>query len=548
MKNSLKRIAAMLLAGIMMVSMVGCGSTPAEKNENESSQQTTAETTTTTMDNNTSETQTLVETNQDEVQRGGIVRYVLNGNVNSFFTPYNQGVMTTFAWPCYEPLAWDKADGQWHACLAKDWEVDDATNSMVIHLNEGIKFHNGDDFDAEDVAFTLDIRKEYGKDGLIGSPTVEVIDKYTVKVTWAEFSLNFETWILPQYMYSKETFEENGLDWMLNNMVGTGPYKMKEFIPDVILSFERADSYWQDKTPAPDGFEFATVTDDTGVIAAFLNGESDIVRNVNKDVMFAQFDGAGYERTIPVIADSSSNIALPITIDPNDPLSNLDVRRAIYMGIDFNSLALTLGTDGAYHTDAIGFPGMPYYTEDLEFSSYDLEGAKQLLADAGYPNGFNTTIYAASLSEPVSAYLQESLKQMGITAEIVTVDYSQITGEYLTGAAATSGIVINGYKYYMTNQMDRFNKFHSPVGTFAGATNFTEEMIAQYQKVQEAKTQEAQNAELNTFVRMYEENSLLWNLYNGSAYHYYQPWCHVSYFFDTCSAGCDPFEIWLEAH
>lgn len=104
-------------------------------------------------------------------------------------------------------------------------------------MRDGVTFSDGDKMDANDVYFTLQSRLEFGTASTIGNPfKVELVDDMTVKVYWDSFSLNCETWILPQYIFSKDTFEAHGgkdnggIDWMCNNMLGTGPYIMKQYI------------------------------------------------------------------------------------------------------------------------------------------------------------------------------------------------------------------------------------------------------------------------------------------------------------------------------
>ena len=500
----------------------------------------------------TAETE-AVSTPVEDMHRGGTVTLGITSNPTEFFTPYKQGTLNSYGWTVFEPLAWDRINGTYDPCLAESWEIDQDNKTMTVKIHEGISFSNGYPLTADDVVFTLTCRQEFGTYGLIGNPvSVEKLDDYTVKVTWENFSLNYAYWILPQYIYSQKTYEEKGLDWMLTNMVGTGPYVMNEYIPDVRLAVSRNENYWGETTPGPDGFEWICVTDQTAMLAAFLNGEIDNMASVQDPTVIAQLEGAGYEAADVPISLVLQYFAVPITTDPADPLSNPEVRKAIYLyGVDWDDLALTVSGEKSYHTDALGKPTMPYYEESLEVNAYDPEKAKKMLADAGYADGFTTSIYCMANMAGQATYLQDAMKKLGITVEIVNVDYTQINGEYLTGKAASSGIVMSGMAYndYTTNQDDRFNKFFSPIGALKGITNFDDDLLAMWETVRVARSLEEQSASLAKFVKSYVgENALVWPMNNTSGETYMQPWYHVEYEAYATTAGRNPQYIWVEEH
>ncbi|WP_337942729.1 ABC transporter substrate-binding protein [Ruthenibacterium lactatiformans] len=484
---------------------------------------------------------------------GGKVTLGMTGNPTEFFTPYKQGTLNSYGWTVFEPLAWDRTDGTFEPCLAESWEVDQDQNTLTVKLREGIHFSNGDPLTADDVVFTLTCRQEYGTYGLIGSPvSVEKLDEYTVKVTWETFSLNFAGWVLPQYIYSQKVFEEKGLDWMLTNMVGTGPYVMNEYIPDVRLSVTRNENYWREEVPGPDEFEWVCVTDQTAMLAAFLNKEIDNLNQIQDPAYLAQLESEGYEPVEMPVSREMQYFAVPISTDPNDPLSDPDVRRAIYLyGIDWDNLALTVSGESSYHTDSIGKLSMPYYAGSLEASEYDPEKAKKMLEEAGYGEGFTTTIYAIPDMAGQATYMQDALRNLGITAEIVTVDYTLINGEYLTGNAVSNGIVMSvmAYNDYTTNQDDRFNKFFSPIGALKGITDFSEEQMVLWENVRNARSLEEQSKALSDFVNSYvAQSALVWPVNNISGSSYEQPWYHVEQEAYCASAGRDPRYVWVEAH
>lgn len=536
--NKLRTAALGLMLAVAAGAFAACGSPAASGSESSGAASATGSTAQQTA----------------EITRGGEIVCPSASLSGEFFSPYKQGTLTNYGWPCFEPLAYYKTDGEWHPVLAESWETDDEAHTLTVKIREGVTFHNGDTLDAQDVVFSYASRNEYGTQTSIGSPSaIEAIDDYTVRFTWDDFSLNYENWILPQYIYSKDTFDEKGLDWMLNNMVGTGPYKMKSFIPDAELSFERNENYWREETPAPDSLKWIIMPDTTTTLAAFLSGEIDVYNNVTDSVVIDQMTAAGMEGVEMPFSGSTQTMAIPLSIDENDPLANEQVRQAIFhYGVDWDALAATVTGGTGYHTDAIGFTGMPYYQDSIEQGTYDPEQAVSLLAEAGYPDGFATKIYVPNTKtqSQAAAYLQAQLAEIGITADVETVDYTVIQGEYLSGKAAQSGIAIWSLSFAKDNQTDRFTKHINPTATLGGSSNWSDEIQELWARVGTATTQEEQNEYLYDYVNEYVNNGCyLWPMCNtGAGLRYTQEWCHYSDLAEVMTAGYDPFEIWIEEH
>lgn len=470
----------------------------------------------------------------------------------TFFNPYFQGTMVHCAWPCYEPLAYlHSANQAFTPCLAESWEVNKEENSLTIHVRDGITFSNGDPLDAEDVYFTLQSRLDYGTQSTIGNPSrVEKVDDMTVTVYWDFFSLNYETWILPQYIFSKETFDEKGLDWMCNNMMGTGPYVMTEFIPDVSLSFAPREDYWGETRPNAASYTWRQYADNTTMLAAFLNGEIDTFSSSDPVVM-AQLEASGFVGDPGPSVTSYQYYAIPLNLDESDPLANEQVRQAIYLyGIDWDLFAANCGGDKSYHSSIIGMKQSPFYDESIEKCEYDIDKAKQLIAEAGYPDGFATTIYSISgMMDAQAATLQASLKALGIDATVVQSDFSTNQGEHMSGNTK-SGIVFFLQVIYSDQQTDRFNKHFNPNGATASrASNWGDVLPELWSEAVSAETQEALEANLLAYNDRYvNEESLMWPMNISSTYYYFQSWYHQDPMATAVSSGYDPFLVTVDQH
>ena len=483
---------------------------------------------------------------EGEHRIGGTLYFGTSDVLGEFFSPYKQGSLTAYGWPCYQPLAWKRESLEWEPCLAESWERDDDACTMTLHLVQNAHFSDGNPMTAEDVVFSLASRKDYGTDSTIGSPSsVEATDDYTVVITWPSFSLSYEDWILTQFIFSKKTFDENGLDWMLNNMMGTGPYKLTEFIPDVSLTFERNENYWGEEEAAPDTIKFLYMSDATTMLAAFLGEEIDKFTTAEPEIV-NQVTAAGFEGVPMKQSAEAQYLAIPLSVDSSDPLFNQEVRQAIYMyGVDWDTMAMGLGGSVGYHTDAIGLSGMTYYDTSLEKSSYDPEKAKQMLADAGYPNGFTTTIYTSAPFAAAATVLQDSLKELNIQAECEFVDYSLVQSDYISAKAVKSGICITTLYFPTTPQNDRFVKHINPGATYgASSTQWTDQIKAEWEAVTIARTQEEEDTALRIYVDDYVHNMCqIWPMYNTSTLIFVSKY----YGYDDrafANGTTDPLHIW----
>lgn len=484
-----------------------------------------------------------------EPVKGGEMVFPTADVLGEFFTPYKQGSLNAYGWPCYEPLAkrvnLPTGEQVFRPALAESWERDNENNSLTVHLVQNACFSDGTPFTAADVVFTLGVRNEYGTASTIGSPvSVEATDDYTVVITWENFSLNYENWVLTQQMFCKKAFDEKGLDWMLNNMIGTGPYKLVEFIPDVSLTYARNENYWGEVV-GPDTIKYLYIADATAQLAAFLSGEVDRM-TVSDPVVADQLTAAGFS-PMPMVGGGAEAqyLAIPLSIDENDPLYNTAVRKAIFEhGIDWQTLAIGLGGSVGYHTDAIGMTAMTYYDASLEQSSFDLELAKQELADAGYADGFTTTIYTSAPFAAAATVLQDFLSKLNITAECEFVDYSLVQSDYIGAKATQNGICITALFFPDTPQSDRFVKHLNPHATYGASSTWSEEIYPLWEVVPTAQSQAEEDAALCAYVNSYVHGgSNIWPMYNTTTLSFCQEWAGFS---DVSLANgtMDPLEIW----
>ncbi len=297
--------------------------------------------------------------------------------------------------------------------LATSWKrTDDKT--WRFELRKGVKFHNGDPFTAADVKFTLE---RVAKDKSLvdyssysGIQQVNVIDDYTVDIITkgpdpillGRLS-RISSGILPAAYFQKQ-----GVEGFIRNPVGTGPYKLDKWIKDDRVELVKNTDYYGDK-PQWDRLVFRTIPESTTRISELLTGAIDIAVIIPPgDIQRVQDSGSTYYTD----KDSARVQSLLVRQTPGVVTANPKVREAIELAIDKKGLVdNVLGGAGVPTQEAIG-PGILGHEPKLfNTNVYNPERAKQLLVEAGYPNGVELTLSSPTstkeVAETIAAYLTE---------------------------------------------------------------------------------------------------------------------------------------------
>ena len=184
---------------------------------------------------------------------------------------------------CCEHLCRYAEDGTLTPWLCTAYEEDPDNLTLTVHLREGIKFHDGSDFNAEAVVWNWQEWTNAGNIELNCVDNYEIIDDHTVVVHLSEWSNNIATSCLytAGIMVSAEYAKANGTDALDKNPVGTGAFKFEEWVVDEKIVFKANEDYWIEGLPYLDGIEFAIIPDEAAQISAFQTGEIDVLLNCN---------------------------------------------------------------------------------------------------------------------------------------------------------------------------------------------------------------------------------------------------------------------------
>jgi ABC-type transport system substrate-binding protein len=226
-------------------------------------------------------------------------------------------------------------------------------------------------------------------------------------------------------MVSKAAFEKNGKDWMINNPVGTGPFVFKSFQNEVSIKFVRNPSYWMkddkgNQLPYLDGIDITYIADPLTQRSSMQAGEGDMTDiSIVNGRSAADFKAIGLEVN-PIIG--ASLCLIPDTANADSPYAKQEVREAVDYAIDREALAKNFAFGMWPAQYQIPGPACGAFSSDFGYAKkYDPEKAKQLLTQAGYPDGFSTTIVVmpiTSTGKDIFIALQSYLAAVGIKAEL----------------------------------------------------------------------------------------------------------------------------------
>jgi peptide/nickel transport system substrate-binding protein len=385
---------------------------------------------TTTVKNTTSPASTAAKTTPaaSTPKYGGTLKYA-----DPFFPAASIGWPADTNWGgptssvFLEALLKPMQNGTVQPWLATKWEVSSDQKSITLTLREGVKFHDGSDFNATVAKWNLDnvITSKRGDFTYVTS--VDILDNYKVRLNLSSFSNSLISTLGDRYafMVSKKAYDDHGggqqgADWMKLNPVGTGPFKLESFKPGVSVKGVKFDGYWQKGLPYLDSIEVIGILDTLTRASSFEAGEVDMIAG---DLTKVEYDlqQKGFE-----INKGFLSIALlvPDSANPNSPFSKVKVRQALDYAIDRDSIVKSLGYGLWAATDQYAVPGTPAYVKDLAPRAFNPDKAKQLLAEAGYANGFSTTMTGSSTvtNKDYITAVQNYFSKVGITSEVKLLD------------------------------------------------------------------------------------------------------------------------------
>lgn len=343
--------------------------------------------------------------------------------------------------------------------LAMSWApIDEKT--WEFKLREGVTWHDGEPFNADDVIFSFD-RLRAGIDGAPASPAFQLakggkqwakIDDYTVHITTEGPypTMAEDLAMLPMVAEHATRGKTASVDFSSGEAaIGTGPFMFEEFSPGNRISVVKNPNWWGGD-PGWDQVVFRPVGEESSRLAALLNGDVDIIDypptvdlpQLEADPKFTVSTVASdrliymmpsYRHRESYVTDNDGNVMMP------NPLRDWRVRKALSLGIDREAIRDRIMGGASLPTKNIVPPGFFGYVDEIAADAYDPDQAKELLADAGYADGFRMTIHGPNDRYINDARIIEAVAQfwsrIGITTEVDTMPRNIFFSDLIRGGA-----------------------------------------------------------------------------------------------------------------
>ena len=386
---------------------------------------------------------TAAATTVAQPQTGGIFKVILRTPTNIFgYPPRLAGASKDYAQPFFDRLLSVGDDGKYKPGLALSWDTSKDGKTITFKLRQGVTFHDGTPFNAQAVKSNLDNLIPPKENRIVGITSVDAVDDHTVRVNLSSYNnlVLYHLAVNPiTFMYSPEALKKNGADWALTHPVGTGPFMLKDYQPNISITAVKNPNYWEKGLPYLDGIAMTMVSDPMTQMLTFKAGQANAIYSAQE--ASAQLRDEGY------IMQQGLGTGQTLTFDSKNSeyFSKRQVREAIEYAIDKEAICKGPG-QGIYMPWYQIVPNdSPDYNPALTPRKYDPAKAKKLLAEAGYPNGFSFKVFVPStVWKDGWVAAQSYLDAVGIKMDInylnvAAMNIIRMSGKIEKGAAAYQG-------------------------------------------------------------------------------------------------------------
>ena len=373
-------------------------------------------------------TSTAADTQSDRVLHVGVAADTAN------FYPYVMTATSSLGFVyslIYDNLVTVTGDGNVEMRVAESYEYSEDGTQLIFHLRQGVKFHNGDEVKASDVVFSYQhYCEEFYNGPFNGVSGCHADDDYTVV-----FDLDYIYSDTVPYgvenmaIISEDYYNEvGGAEGYEAAPIGCGPYKFVSYEPDTNSVYEAFDDYYLNK-PSIKTIELDVIVDETAMSNALESGDIDMAQISEESIEVLEATGKYNFKSQETV--NCPGILMNLT---DEHWSNPLVREAMAYALDRDQMAAVVSPSGTVTGTSIWVPSvMQGYSEDVTTYSYDLEKAKSLMAEAGYPDGFDGgTIICNPAAATGAQLVQSQLAKIGITLEIQQMDTSTYYGTLFT--------------------------------------------------------------------------------------------------------------------
>lgn len=333
-------------------------------------------------------------------------------------------------WPIYDTLVKFTPDMQPEPGLAESWEFPD-DKTIILHLKEGVTFHDGTTFDAEAVKFNIErVNSEDSQiSDLKNIESVEVVDDHTVKLHLSQPDSSILLALTDRggMMVSPTAVNEHGADYS-QNPVGAGPFKVANHVPNGQIEYEANENYWNEGQPYLDKITVKVIPDANSQINALKSGQVDFVPGIQAQMI------SSLEKNPNIVISNENTLGFGMLYLKTDvePFNNKAVRLAALHAIDRQQLIDAINF-GQGEIAVQPFPkGYWAHNESINLD-YDPEKAKQLLSDAGLTDvSFTLVTYPIEYWTRLANAIKGQLEKVGITVNVEVLEANAAVQKFMT--------------------------------------------------------------------------------------------------------------------
>ncbi len=371
----------------------------------------------------------------------------------------------------YETLIERTAENEFKPLLAESWKWSDDYMTLTVRIKQGVMTHNGEELKASDCLFSLGILREGSNRNVTDFMNLKkskVIDDYTFEIVMEEIYMPVIANLShpPCAMFSQKGYKDNKGDWSKMD-IGTGPYLWGEWVQGDHVNLVAFDQYHVKEQPKIKNIIFKVIAEDGNRYIEVETGGADMA-----------YDVSGVD--IPAAA-ANSNVTLDRFYTNDNAYFSFNQRKAPFNDVRVRkAIAHCLDINGGWKVamNGVGRPAIGLLPDNIKDSiagqvkypmyEYNLEKAKKLLAEAGYPDGFNCTYHVGNQSVRMTygEFFSNSLKKVGINASIISLDGATnaqaIKVEkkfdlYTWGIAATNGDIDFANRFFWSKDTSQRN-------------------------------------------------------------------------------------------
>jgi peptide/nickel transport system substrate-binding protein len=315
-------------------------------------------------------------------------------------------------------VGYDPKTHEYMPSLAESWRVENPT-TWVFNLRKDVKWHDGSPFTAADVMHSINRirndRESKQKHNLSPVADAEQIDDYTVRMTTKEPTASLLSFFANLLIItSKAQYDQHGPDAISSvPPVGTGPYMFKELVPNQRFVIAKNPNWWGGPVNGPDEVVYRIMREPEVRVTALLNGEIQVAQFIPPHMIDRVKNGSNTK----IVTTDSTELMFLAMMPKHKPWDDKRVRQAVAYAIDRDAIIQGVMQGQAKRLDGPIGPATYGYNPELQPKyTYDPERAKQLLAEAGYPNGVDVELYT-----PVGRYVQDKQAAEAMTAMLTAV-------------------------------------------------------------------------------------------------------------------------------